>query len=245
MPVRPEDARELRQRSRKLGDVHHRERADHEIHRVVVERKVLQVGFVELPGRDPLPRQREHPRRRVGADHLVVQRGEVRTVATGPVGGIQGYTDRKAVEDLPHDRLFDLDHLVARLVVVRSPLVIRLDRRDRNNLDPVSEFVCAVQERLDLADAVLRELPVICAGECPEQRNPFQTQEIRQRVLVNHGFGHGTTPFVQSLCRSRTRPTLAERGEARGAGSLAGAAGCENSSHWSTRCPSRIRARAA
>ena len=64
--------------------------------------------------------------RRVDVDHRVAERGEVRGVATGAAGSIDSSADWEAVDDLAHDRLFDVDELIARLVVGGGPSRRRL-----------------------------------------------------------------------------------------------------------------------
>jgi hypothetical protein len=172
------------------GDVAERDRADDEVDGVVRERHVVQVRLVRLAIGHLLASPLEHPGRGVDADHLVTQRGQVGGVAAGTAGRVESDADRKRVENLVHDRLLDLEEHVPGLVVERRPPVVALTRRDRTNLDAVAQVLGRIQERLDLAEASQREVPVVHARECPEQRDPFQAEEIRQRVLVDHGSFH-------------------------------------------------------
>src|SRR6266545_5963623 len=110
----------------------------------------------------------------------------MRGVAAGTAGSVESDPDREAVEDLTHDRLFDIEELIPRLVVERCPLVVALAGRDRTRLDPVAKLLGRIQERLDFAEPCEGEVPVVQAGERPEQCYALQAEEIRQRVLVDH-----------------------------------------------------------
>jgi hypothetical protein len=59
--------------------------------------------------------------RRIDADHLVSERRQVGAVPTCTARGVECQAEREAVENVAHDRLFQLEQLVARLVVGRSP----------------------------------------------------------------------------------------------------------------------------
>jgi hypothetical protein len=67
------------------------------------------------------------------------------------------------------------------------PPVIAFARRDGTRLDAVAQLLGRIQERLNVAEASDGQVPVVRAGERPEQRYAFQAEEIRQRVLVDHG----------------------------------------------------------
>jgi hypothetical protein len=95
------------------------------------ERDVVQLGLVERAAGNLLPGAGEHLGRGVDADHLVPERRQVRGVPTGASGRVERDADGQAVEDLPHDRLLDLEQLVPRLVVGRRPQ--RVARVSRSN----------------------------------------------------------------------------------------------------------------
>jgi hypothetical protein len=187
VPVPSEDAHELGERRRQVGHMAQRDRADDHIDGVVGERQVMQVCLVELALGHRLASAGEHLGRHVDADHLVSERRQVRGVATGTAGGVERDAERETVEDLAHDRLFQIKQLIPRLVVERSPTGVAFARRHRTRLDPFAQLFSGVQECLDLAEASDREVPVIHAGERPEQGDAFQAEQIRQRVLVDHG----------------------------------------------------------
>jgi hypothetical protein len=77
---------------------------------------------------------------------LWAERRQVRGVAPGAASGVEGDAERKAVEDLAHDRLFQIEELIAGLVVERSPTRVTLARRDRTHLDAVAQLLDGVQE---------------------------------------------------------------------------------------------------
>jgi hypothetical protein len=73
-------------------------------------------------------------------------------VAAGTAGSVQGDPDRKAVENLANDGLFDVEELVPRLVVDRCPQVVAFARRDGTSFHPVAKLLGRIQERRDLAE---------------------------------------------------------------------------------------------
>ena len=187
VPVRSEDPHELRQRLPEVRHVAQCDRADDEIDGVVGERQIVQIRLVEGPAGHLLAGARQHLGRGVHADHLVAERRQVRGVAAGTAGSVESDPDREAVEDLAHDRLFDVEELIARLVVDRCPPVVAFACRDGARFDPVAQLLGRIQERLDLAEPGEGEVPVVHAAERLEQRHALQAEEIRQRVLVDHG----------------------------------------------------------
>jgi hypothetical protein len=52
--------------------------------------------------------------------------------------------------------------------------------------DPVAQFLDGVQERAGLGEASDREVAVVFPGECAEQGDPLETEQICQRMLVDH-----------------------------------------------------------
>ena len=102
---------------RQVGDMAQRDRADDQIDGIVGERHVVQLGLVELALGDLLAGEPEHLGRCVDGDHLVAERREVRAVAARAAGGLESDAERKAVEDLAHERLFEIKKLIFRLVV--------------------------------------------------------------------------------------------------------------------------------
>jgi hypothetical protein len=72
-----------------------RDRADDQIDRIVGERQVVQVGFVELAVGDLLAGDAEHLGRCVDGNHLVAERREVRGVAARPAGGVESDATRE------------------------------------------------------------------------------------------------------------------------------------------------------
>ena len=50
-----------------------------------------------------------------------------------------------------------------------------------------SSWFRGVEECPDLAESGDGEVHVVCAGERPEQGYAFQAEEVRQRVLIDHG----------------------------------------------------------
>src|SRR6266516_4708198 len=123
---------------------------------------------------------------RVGDHHVPVRR-QVRGVAAGAAGSVESDPDREVVEDLAHDGLFDVEEFIPRLVVERCPPVVAFARRDGTRFDPLAQLLGRIQERLDFAEPGEGEVPVVHAGERPEQSYAFQAEEIRQRMLVDHG----------------------------------------------------------
>ena len=155
MPAGRRTRTSSRQRRREVGHVAQRDRAHDEIDRVVGERQVVQVRFVERAVGHLRAGTREHLRRRVDADHRVAERRQVLGVPAGPAGRVESDADGQAVEDLAHDRLLDLEELIARLVVERRPARVAFARRDRTRLDARAELVRRLEKRLDLAEARL------------------------------------------------------------------------------------------
>lgn len=101
-------------------------------------------------------------------------------------GGVERDTARQPVEDLPHDRLLQVDELVSRLVIEPGPAAVPLSRRDRVPHGPVAQLLDGIQQRTDLGEASHGEVAVILPGEGAKQGDPLQTEQIRQRVLVDH-----------------------------------------------------------
>jgi hypothetical protein len=58
---------------------------------------------------------------------------------------------------------------------------------DRGGVSPVGRVRGGGAETPDLAQARDREVAVVHAGERSEQGYAFHSEEIRQRVLVDHG----------------------------------------------------------
>jgi hypothetical protein len=77
VPVRSEDADELAQCPRQVGDMAQCDRANDQIDGTVGERDVVQVCLVKLAGGDLLAGDAEHLGRCVDADHPVAERFEV------------------------------------------------------------------------------------------------------------------------------------------------------------------------
>src|SRR6266516_5226937 len=145
---------------------------------------------------------------RVGDHHVPVRR-QVRGVAAGAAGSVESDPDREAVEDLVHDGLFDVEEFIPRLVVERCPPVVAFARRDGTRFDPLAQLLGRIQERLDFAEPGEGEVPVVHAGERPEQSYAFQAEEIRQRMLVDHGASmreySSITPRSRAAPRGRAR----------------------------------------
>ena len=105
----------------------------------------------------------------------------------GAAGGVESDADRKSVEDLAYQRLLDVEELISRLVVERSPSCVAFARRDRRRLDAVAELVGGVEQLADLAESGDGEVPVVSARKRTEESDSFEAEEIGQRVLVDHG----------------------------------------------------------
>jgi hypothetical protein len=144
VPTRSQDASELRHHRRKVPDMGQRQRTDDEIHVIVRDGEAVQVTLEEDPVRNPGPRLRQHHQRTVDADHPMPERGEVLGMPTRTARGIECDTDRQGVDDLPDDRLLDVDETVARLVVVTRPTVVPVRGRDRVHRDGLTELVGAL-----------------------------------------------------------------------------------------------------
>ena len=155
------------------------------------ERHGVQVGLVEGAAGHLLAGAREHLGRRVHPDHRVAERRQVGRVAAGAAGGVERDADGQAVEDLAHDRLLELEQLVARLVVGRRPAVVALARRDRPRLDSVAQLVGAIEQLADLGEAGDRERAVVVPGEGAQQRESLESEQVGQRVLVDGRRRHG------------------------------------------------------
>jgi hypothetical protein len=52
--------------------------------------------------------------------------------------------------------------------------------------DPVAQFLNGVQERADLVEAGDREVAVVLPGKRAEQGDALETEQICQRMLVDH-----------------------------------------------------------
>jgi len=65
-------------------------------------------------------------------------------------------------------------------------------------LDPVAQLLGRIEKGLDLAKPGEGEVPVVTAREGSEQRDAFQAEEVRQRMLVDHG-----SVDTQNTLRSR------------------------------------------
>jgi hypothetical protein len=102
----------------------------------------------------------------------VAERGEVRAVATGAAGRVEGDAGREAVEELADELLLDLEELVPRLVVRLGPAGVAFGRRDGTGGDPFAQLFGGVEELPDLTEAGQVEGPVVVARERPEQAMP-------------------------------------------------------------------------
>jgi hypothetical protein len=60
----------------------------------------------------------------------------------------------------------------------------RLEARNMHQ-GPVAQLVDGIQQRTDLREASPREVAVILPGAGAQQGDPLQTEQIRQRVLVD------------------------------------------------------------
>ena len=83
----------------------------------------------------------------------------------GAAGGVERDADGKPVEDLPDDRLLDLEKLVRLLVVPERPTVVALPRGDRARLDPGAERVRRLELLADLLESSEHQLAPVSAGE--------------------------------------------------------------------------------
>ena len=143
-------------------------------------------------------------------------------VTPGAARRVERDADWKAGEDLPHDRLLDLEQRVPRLVVERRPERVALPRRDRAALDAVAELVGPLEQRGDLAEALERELPVVRARERAQEGKPLEPEQVRQRVLVDHGRIHllrmipagyvQRSPTKEGRCATRSYPSTSPLG---------------------------------
>ena len=151
------------------------------------------------------------------------ERREVDRVTPGAARCVERNAHGKAVEDLPHDRLLDLEQLVPGLVVGRRPERVALARRDRAALDAVAELVGPLEQRGDLAKALERERPVVRARERTQEREPLEPEEVRERVLVDHGWSHlpprmipawyvQRSPAKEGRCATRSYPSISPLG---------------------------------
>jgi hypothetical protein len=102
-------------------------------------------------------------------------------VATGSAGRVEGDPDRKAAEDLPHDRLLDLEELVPRLVVERRPPVVAFARRDGTRLDALAQLVGRIEGAWISRSRASVKVSVVRAGECTQELYALQAEQIRQR----------------------------------------------------------------
>jgi hypothetical protein len=127
---------------------------------------------VELADRNLRSGDVEHLRRLIDADHLMAELCEMCGMPSGAAGRVDGDARLEAAQDLANDRLFVVDEGVARLGVERRPSAIDVARRDGSRGDAVAELVGSVEERPDLGEAGLGELPVVLAGERAAARRP-------------------------------------------------------------------------
>ena len=114
----------------------------------------------------------EHPRRRVDADDGVAGDARYSGVAAGP-RGVESDADGQGVEDLPHDRLLDLEQLVELVVVHRRPAVVAL-RVEIGTASVSAERVRCVEQRSDLAEPRTRELAVVLAANARSRAMPSE-----------------------------------------------------------------------
>jgi hypothetical protein len=128
-------------------------------------------------------------------------------VSPGAAGGVERDAHGEPVKDFARDRLFDLEELVGLLVVPRGPPVIAVADGDRVRLGPGPERVRRFEQLPDLVEPRERELSVVAAGERAEKREPLKSEEIGERMLVDHWefrcrVGHPGAPFFQKFLRA-------------------------------------------
>ncbi|HXH88266.1 MAG TPA: hypothetical protein VNI55_06635 [Gaiellaceae bacterium] len=113
-------------------------------------------------------------------------------MSTGTARGVERNADGKAVEDLAHDRLLDLEQLIRLLVVPRRPSAVAVADGDRVRLGPGAERVRRLEQLPDLAQPRERELAFVGAGVRAQERDSLQSDQIRQRMLEDGAiFGVG------------------------------------------------------
>jgi hypothetical protein len=170
--ARPQHPGELGQHRRQIGHVHQRQAAHHDVHVIVGQRQVPQVGHVKVRVGQLFAGPRQHLRRRVDADHPMAQRGQVGRMPSGSTRGVQRDPDRQTVQDGPDHRLLQVDQLIAGPIVVVRPAPVSLHTGDRLGRTAAADL--CVQQIADLGQPRLGERPVVLAGEGAQQRDAFE-----------------------------------------------------------------------
>src|SRR5215471_7110053 len=127
MTIWAEHASELCENRSQLGDMSERKGTDDDVHAAVRQGQVVQVGLVELTGRDLRSGPGEHVRRDIDADDMVAPGGEMLGMPPRAAGGIEGDALWQTVENVPNDGLLRVEEAIAGLVVELRPGAIGVD----------------------------------------------------------------------------------------------------------------------
>ena len=142
---------------------------------------------MELAVGDPSPRVREHVRRAVDADDLVPASGEELGETAGPACGIQRHAGDPAAEALGHDRLVGCEQPAARLRVIAGGLLLV----GGHGADALGEHAAVpqllvIKQPPDLGQPGIDEFTVMLPSPGVKQRDAFQAEQVRKRVLIDH-----------------------------------------------------------
>jgi len=193
------------------------ERVDHEVGGGVRHRQRGDVRLVEVDTGQVAARDLEHPGRQVEPMDLVAPGREVPRLTAGPAGRVDGHPGREGVEERPDHGLLVLEDRV-RSVVRRRPPVVRLGRGQRLEGEALPPTLGVVEQAAHLGDPGPGEGLVVLAGEGPHQRHALETEQERERVLVDPGCGHpgilgGRAGGRQPVSASASRVPQSEMGE--------------------------------
>jgi len=113
--------------------------------------------------------------------------GEEPGEAPGPAGGVQGHAGLPAVEVFGHDRLVDREQPAARvLVVAGGVLLVGGDGADLLGEHTTAAQLLVIEQPPDLGQPGFSECAVVISSPGVKQRDAFESEQIGQRVLVDH-----------------------------------------------------------
>ena len=110
---------------------------------------------------------------------------ELATRPTGPAGGIDRHSRLELLQQGEEDAVLEREGAVDLAVVGGGPAVVPPRRRHDRDVVTGSELLGPVEEFADLQDPGPREVPVVLAGEGPQEGDSFETEQVGKRVLVD------------------------------------------------------------
>lgn len=114
----------------------------------------------------------------------------MRGIPAGATSRVEDGAGGQGVQDLVHDGFVEVEQAVARLVVGVGPLAVCRHRVTAADVHPgVGGERRVVEQSAHLGEARLHEVLVEVAGPSAQQRDALESEQVGQRVLVDHAEG--------------------------------------------------------